>query len=75
MISPDMFGLPNEGVHAIRLFDYAIVDIVLTIIVAYVTAIYFKTSVIKSVIAWFVFAQICHIAVGVRTKFVRTFLE
>ena len=30
----DIFGKPNEGVHSIRLFDIAIVDLGLTILVA-----------------------------------------
>jgi hypothetical protein len=30
----DIFGKPNQGIHSIRIFDIAIVDVLLTIIVA-----------------------------------------
>lgn len=32
----DMFGKPNEGVHSIRLFNIAIVDLGLTLVIAYI---------------------------------------
>jgi len=31
----DLFGLPRQGAHAIRLFDFAVVDVVLTFLGAY----------------------------------------
>lgn len=31
----DIFGIPRTGVHSIRVFDFAIVDIILTILFAY----------------------------------------
>jgi hypothetical protein len=38
----DIFGKPNEGVHAYRIFDIAIVDLVSTIAAAYVISMYSK---------------------------------
>lgn len=35
----DIFGKPNTGSHKYRLFDVAIVDLVLTIIVAYLLSL------------------------------------
>jgi len=32
----NMFGIPNEGIHSLRLFNIAIVDLVLTFIIAYI---------------------------------------
>jgi len=32
----NMFGEPNTGAHKIRIFDFAIVDIVMTVIVAFI---------------------------------------
>ena len=32
----DIFGKPNEGVHSLRLFNVAIVDVGLTFIIAYI---------------------------------------
>ena len=34
----DVFGRPGEGVHALRLFDVAVVDVVMTLIVAILIA-------------------------------------
>lgn len=31
----NIFGKPNEGLHSIRLFDIAIIDVILTIMAAY----------------------------------------
>ena len=31
----NIFGKPNEGLHSIRLFDIAIFDVILTIMIAY----------------------------------------
>jgi hypothetical protein len=31
----DIFGKPNEGIHSIRLFGIAIIDVVFTILAAY----------------------------------------
>ncbi len=32
----DVFGKPREGAHAYRLFDFAVVDVLLTVVVGYV---------------------------------------
>jgi len=32
----DIFGLPGKGVHSFRLFDIAVVDVVLSVILGYV---------------------------------------
>ena len=36
----DIFGKPNTGVHAIRLFNLAIVDVVLTLLLAWIIRYY-----------------------------------
>jgi hypothetical protein len=45
----DIFGKPNEGVHAYRFFDIAIIDFILTVISAFILAIVFfdKKDIIK----------------------------
>jgi len=35
----DIFGKPNEGIHSYRLLDLAIMDIIFTIIAAYLISI------------------------------------
>lgn len=32
----DVFGAPRQGVHSLRLFDVAVVDVALTLLLAYV---------------------------------------
>ena len=32
----DIFGKPNEGIHSYRLFNIAIIDLLLTILLAYI---------------------------------------
>lgn len=39
-----IFGVENEGIHSYRLLNFAVVDVVLTMIGAFVLALYFKTS-------------------------------
>lgn len=40
----DVFGKPREGIHAIRVFDVAIVDLLLTILTAYLLTFVIKCS-------------------------------
>jgi hypothetical protein len=35
-------GIPNEGVHSYRLFGVAIVDVIMTIIAAYIISYFTK---------------------------------
>lgn len=38
----DIFGKPNEGVHKYRFFNIAIIDLLFTIIVAYLISKYYE---------------------------------
>ena len=38
----DIFGKPNTGVHSYRIFNIAIVDVLLTILVAFIIALLIK---------------------------------
>ena len=64
----DIFGKPNEGVHTYRIFDFALVDIVGTIIGAYIiyklTGYDFNTILISL----FIFGIIIHKIFCVKTK-------
>ena len=37
----NIFGKPNEGIHSYRLFNIAIVDVIFTILTAYLISYYF----------------------------------
>ena len=49
----DLFGRPKEGAHAYRLFDVAVVDVVATIVVAFIIARVFGFVFWKSLVALF----------------------
>lgn len=63
----DFFGKPSEGLHSYRIFDIAIVDVVLTLLVAYILSIKYKTSFIKTSIILFLIGIIAHRLFCVRT--------
>ena len=64
----DIFGKPNEGAHSYRVFDFAIVDIVGTIIGAYI--IYRLTGYDFNIvlISLFIIGIIMHKIFCVKTK-------
>jgi len=63
----DIFGRPREGAHAYRLFDIAVVDVVATVLLAFVISRAFSLSVCKSLVALFIIGIIAHRAFCVRT--------
>ena len=42
----DILGVPREGIHGIRVYDFAIVDFVMTFIGACIIAYFFKMNVL-----------------------------
>jgi hypothetical protein len=71
----DILGVSREGVHSIRVFDYAIIDIIMTIIGAVIISYFFKINVILIFIYLFILGQILHILFCVETKFVSVFFN
>lgn len=63
----DIFGRPREGAHSYRLFDIAIVDVIATIIVAFIISRVFGLSFWKSLVTLFIIGIISHRAFCVRT--------
>ena len=57
------------GVHSIRLFDFAVVDTVLTVIVAFVTEKAFDINIWLSLFVWFFTGEVLHYIFGVRSAF------
>jgi len=56
----EIFGRPNEGVHSYRFFDLAIVDVLGTIIIAYLIAKFFKLNPFITIIIAFIIGIILH---------------
>lgn len=63
----DIFGRPREGAHAYRIFDIAVVDVVATIIAAFLVARVFDIAFWKSLVGLFLVGILSHRAFCVRT--------
>jgi ABC-type polysaccharide/polyol phosphate export permease len=70
----DIFGKPNEGVHAERLFGMAKVDLVMTMVVVIIISIVFGVSMLKTGLIVFTLAQMMHVLFCVNTSFVNNIL-
>lgn len=62
-----MFGEPNTGVHKHRILDIAIVDVLSTILLAYIISEYFNKDFREVTIALFLLGIIIHRIYCVRT--------
>jgi hypothetical protein len=63
----NIFGEPGQGIHSIRLFNIAIVDVIATIIVAYPISEYFSIDYTITLISLFVCGIVLHRLFCVRT--------
>lgn len=63
-----MFGAPGTGAHSIRIFDVAIVDVLLTIIVGIIISKVFHIPVVYSIIGLFILSIFMHRLFCVRTR-------
>lgn len=69
----DIFGKPKEGPHSYRIFNIAIVDTVLTIIIGYLISKYFKLKLINVLIVLFILSVIIHKIFCVETTLTKLF--
>jgi hypothetical protein len=63
----DVFGRPKEGAHALRVFDVAIVDVVLTLVFAAAVSMYFHVPAWQCALGLFALGIVAHRAFCVRT--------
>ena len=56
----DIFGKPGEGVHSYRFMGIALVDAILTIIVAFYVSKKYTVSFVKTLIVFFSAGVIVH---------------
>ena len=56
----DALGKPNEGVHKYRIFNIAIVDVVMTIIGAWIISWIFKSNFFATLLILFLLGIILH---------------
>lgn len=63
----NIFGKPNEGAHSYRIFDIAIVDVLLTILLAYAISFFTNYKFIYVLLFTFIAGIISHRLFCVRT--------
>jgi len=61
-------GIPKKGVHAYRLINTAVVDYILTILIAITTSYITHIPLVLTTIGWFVGGLILHILFDVQTN-------
>ena len=67
-------GVPGQGVHSYRIFNIAIVDVIMTIIGAYIISLMFRISFLYTTIALFILGIVSHRLFCVKTT-VNNFLS
>ena len=65
----EIFGKPGEGVHKYRLFDIAIIDLLFTVVFAFIVSYYFKWSFWKCLLVIIIIGIVFHRLFCVRTTF------
>jgi hypothetical protein len=68
----NIFGIPNEGIHAPRLFGIAITDTVATIIIAYFVSKHFNKPFLTVLLILFISGIVIHRLFCVRTTIDKT---
>jgi hypothetical protein len=63
----NILGVPGQGPHSYRIFNIAIVDVLLTIILAYIISYIYNISFVKSSITFFILGILLHRLFCVRT--------
>ena len=63
----DVLGRPKEGVHSWRIFDIAVVDVALTLVVAALITWYSQIPLWQTSLALFIVGIVLHRAFCVRT--------
>jgi len=67
----NILGEPNKGVHSIRLFGLSVIDIILTIIGAYVISKAYNIDFWQSLLGFFVLGEVLHYIFGANTAFLQ----
>lgn len=63
----DIFGKPNSGIHKYRIYNIAIMDVIFTIIGAYIISASFKLNFPYTLLFLFILGIILHRIFCVRT--------
>jgi hypothetical protein len=71
----DIFGKVGTGVHSLRLFDIAVVDTLLTLLLAYVINLYLKSNLLVIFVVLMVASILIHKAFCVETTLTKMFFS
>ena len=63
----DFFGKPNEGIHSYRVYNIAIVDVVMTVLFSLCVSYGFNLNHANTIICFFIIGILAHRMFGVRT--------
>jgi len=67
----DILGISGQGVHSYRIFNIAIMDVIMTIIASFIISLIFRVSFLWSFVVLFVFGEILHYIFCVPTTFMK----
>jgi hypothetical protein len=62
-----LFGTPGEGPHATRIFGVALVDFLLTVLLAAISSYFLKQPFLLHLLFWIIIGEILHYMFGVET--------
>ncbi len=63
----DIFGKPKTGTHSIRIFDIAIIDLIITLVAGFMISYIYKINFIDTIFFLFILGIIAHRLFCVRT--------
>jgi len=64
----DIFGKPKQGPHSYRFMNIAIVDTILTIVLAFIISLVFKLDLFITIVITFIVGEISHYLFCVDTQ-------
>lgn len=67
----NILGVPETGVHSVRIFGFALFDSILTIIGAYFIAKAYKINFWHSLVGFFIIGEVFHYIFGTNTAFLK----
>lgn len=71
----DIFGKPAKGVHKYRIFNFAFIDIIMTIIFGFIIAQIFNIDIWNSIVVLFIVGILLHRLFCVRTTLDKLFFN
>ena len=71
----DIFGKVGEGVHSVRFFNFAVIDTLLTLVLAYIINLYLKTNLLVIFIVLIILSIAIHRLFCVETTLTKMFFS